>query len=287
MSSGPIRGVKHRSAQDVAEICAAATARAADNTELFARVQRFLMFVGYARSGSSLVGALLDAHPQLVCANELDAVGFVDHGIGRAALFQLLLENSQGFADEGGEWTGYSYAVPDQWQGRWRELHVIGDKKSGVATSRIAEQPDLLDQLCALVDVPVRIVHVVRHPLDNIATKVARNPTHDMSRHVDKYFHLCRAVQDIKDRQRSPDGGPEVLDVQSERLIAEPRTELVRLLRFLDLDEDEAYLAAATSIVYASPSRSRDKIEWPAATLRDIAERAAAFPFLADYAFDL
>ena len=49
----------------------------------FAGIGSFLMFVGHPRSGHSLVGALIDAHPNAVVAHELDALKYVEAGFGR------------------------------------------------------------------------------------------------------------------------------------------------------------------------------------------------------------
>jgi len=44
---------------------------------LFDKVRTYVMFVGYPRSGHSLIGSLLDAHPNVVIAHEMDALQFV------------------------------------------------------------------------------------------------------------------------------------------------------------------------------------------------------------------
>ena len=38
-------------------------------------VKHIILFVGHDRSGTTLVGSLLDAHPNIVVANEYDAIG--------------------------------------------------------------------------------------------------------------------------------------------------------------------------------------------------------------------
>src|SRR5687767_7508658 len=53
-----------------------------------ARVSSYVFFVGYPRSGHSLVGSLLDAHPDMAIAHEMDALRFV-RGYSRNQLFHL------------------------------------------------------------------------------------------------------------------------------------------------------------------------------------------------------
>ncbi|MDQ4062826.1 MAG: sulfotransferase, partial [Actinomycetota bacterium] len=84
------------------------------NRELFESVGTYCMFIGYPRSGHSLVGSLLDAHPQTIIAHELDALKLVEAGFDKLQLYQLLLDNSRRFARGGREWTGYDYEVPHQ-----------------------------------------------------------------------------------------------------------------------------------------------------------------------------
>ena len=49
----------------------------------FAAVERFLLFVGYPRSGHSIVGALLNAHRDAVVSHELDAAPLIAGGCSR------------------------------------------------------------------------------------------------------------------------------------------------------------------------------------------------------------
>src|SRR5829696_1667506 len=100
----------------------------------FAEVERYAMFGGYPRSGHSVIGSLLNAHPDMVVAHELNALRYVQAGFSRLQLFSLLLVSDRKFEAHGRTWGRYEYRVPGQWQGRWRRLRVIGDKKGGAST---------------------------------------------------------------------------------------------------------------------------------------------------------
>jgi hypothetical protein len=84
------------------------------------------------------------AHPNATATHELDALKFVGARFGKHQIYELLLDNLRRFAPRGGEWNSYAYEVFQQWQGRFDELRVIGDKKGGYSTLRLAENPDLL-----------------------------------------------------------------------------------------------------------------------------------------------
>jgi hypothetical protein len=244
----------------------------------FATVSTYLLFIGHPRSGHSLVGSLLDAHPDAVVSHELDALKYVALGYRRSQLFTLVLEHAKGNAAAGRRSWGYSYAVPGQWQGRYRRLKVVGDKRGRRSTTRLAERPELLDLLADTVRVPVSIVQVIRDPHDNIAT-MWRRGQHSLAEQVELYFSLCRTVDDIAARV-----DPARLHrLHLEDLIAEPARHLTDVCRFLGLDADPGYVDACASIVFGSPHRTRDDAPWTPELLAEVDRRIAQHPFLAAY----
>ena len=136
--------------------------------DLLAGVERYCMFVGYPRSGHTLIGSLLNAHPEMVIAHELDALAHVQAGFSRGQIFALLLDRDCAYNEAGRSSQGYTYDVPGQWQGRFEKLRVIGDKKGGRSSMRLRANPDLLGQVRRVIGLPMRIIHEVRNPFDNI-----------------------------------------------------------------------------------------------------------------------
>lgn len=249
---------------------------------LFRHVRCFCLFIGYARSGTSLVGSLLDAHENAIIAHELDVLRFVRPGLTRAQLFSLLCSNSRTFTAAGREWAGYSYRIADQWQGQADVLKVIGDKTAGVTTRRLAAQPDLLDRLSAKVGVRVKLIHVIRNPFDMIATRHRHRPDRSLDLLAARVFALVQAVSQLRTRL-----GPEVVfDLYHEELIADAATQLRNLCAFLGLEASADYLRSATGIVFPTPHRSRTECDWPAALVDSIHARNARTPFLSHYRID-
>lgn len=223
-------------------------------------VERFVLFVGYPRSGHSLVGSLLDAHPEVVIAHELDALADVAAGASRVELYRQLLVHDRDFTEAGRAWMGYDYDVPGGWQGRTRRLRVIGDKKGGSTTERLGHDPALLDRVRALTGVPLVLVHVTRNPFDNIATIAARSGA-PLDACVARYTDLVA----INERVRlSCAGDPEVtwVDVAHEALIADPKHELERLATTMGVDAEPSWLESCQPVVFPSPRRTRDGEDW-------------------------
>jgi hypothetical protein len=47
---------------------------------MFRDITAYVTSVGYPRSGHSLVGSLINAHPEALIAHELDAIALIDAG---------------------------------------------------------------------------------------------------------------------------------------------------------------------------------------------------------------
>lgn len=260
----------------------------------FAQVRRFCLFVGPSRSGTTLVGSLLDAHPNACIATELDALGYLRRGYSRGQLFVLLRANAATNARRGNEWTGYRYRVPGQWQGRSQRLQVVGDKKAAYTLSTLLGdgQPspeearpgisfELIDRVRKVAAVPIRFLHIVRNPFDVIASKHQRDPRVGLQARANHHFSRAAALSALRDGL-SPH---EFLDVHLEALITDPRRELARLCDFLDLEPSEGYLDACASVVAPSPNRQRDSIDWPREMVARMEAQMREQPHLADYSF--
>jgi hypothetical protein len=243
-------------------------------------VEAFCMFVGYPRSGHSLLGSLLDAHSQMVIAHELDVLRLVEAGWSRRAIYSRILGHAAAFTASGREWFGYDYRVPGQWQGRVSTLRVIGDKKGGKTTERLAARPDLLDRLRGCVGVPVRLVHVVRSPYDNITTMATRTGQ-TLEHAARRYFDLCATVARLK--HQVPES--ELLDVRHEVFVADPRAQMARVCRFLGVEGGDAYLDACATAVFAVPRKTRAELEWDPWFVDDVATQAARYEFLDGYTY--
>jgi hypothetical protein len=247
----------------------------------FRDLETFCMFIGYPRSGHTLIGSLLDAHPNAVIADELNALRFVEAGFCKKQLFYLLLRNARRAAAAGRERTGYHYRVPGQWQGRFERLRVIGDKMGGSTALRLKARPSLLESLPSLLQVQTKYIHVLRNPYDVISTLHLRQRT-PLLQAVDHFFQRCEAVAYIKERV------PEhVIELRHEAFIADPEAALRNLCSFIGLGGDDVYYDACASIVFRSPHQSRREIDWPSGLIETIARKSSPFHFLDGYSYDI
>ncbi|MFC2144937.1 hypothetical protein ACFLQQ_01270, partial [Actinomycetota bacterium] len=133
-------------------------------------VEKFCFFIGYPRSGHSVVGSILDAHKNIIISHELDVVKYIDQGLKKEIIYGSILRNSFRKSTKGREQTGYKFDIPNEWQGRFDELKIIGDKKGGTTSVRIQRKKSLLKDMEKYFDIKVVFIHVTRNPFDNIST---------------------------------------------------------------------------------------------------------------------
>ena len=250
------------------------------NKETFGDVRIYCMFLGYPRSGHSLVGSLIDANPYATISHELDILKFVGRGFSRKQIFSLILENSRGYAENGRINTGYSYIVPNQWQGKYKKLEVIGDKEGVLTTHRLLQKPELLEKATVLLGVEMKFIHVIRNPYDNISTWAKRSNI-SLERASDKYFELAKTNLEFKEKL-----GGQVLDVKHEDVIKRPKEKLEEICRFLELETSEEYLQDCASIIYKKPHKSRNERDWTMELKKEVQGRMKEFPFLEGYAYE-
>ena len=80
--------------------------------------------------------------------------------------------------------------------------------------------------------------------------------------------------------------GTRVLTLHSEDVIANPKKQLKKLCRFLEVTCSEDYLNDCSSIIYKSTSKTRTTIAWKDAQKREIEQAIKDIPFLRRYTFE-
>lgn len=270
------------------------------------------MFVGFPRSGHSLIGALLDAHPSMIIAHELDALRYVRARFSERQIFYLLLEKSRRLARGGQKRGGYVYDVPNQWQGRFKKLQVVGDKKGGYSTIRFNLHPEILERMYNTMNVDIKFINIDRNPYDNIATislklknfvgveefskrrRIKQQPTvkwtttlegHavNLKKTINLYLYMCTIIEDLEKEMKSAN----VFHLKHESFIEDPTIHLKELCHFLEVDAPNDYLNDCASLVYKSPHKSRYDVEWNDELINFVKnEIIDRFSFLEGYSYE-
>ena len=249
-------------------------------------IERCILTMGYNRSGSSLVGQLLNSHPEIVIAQELNLLSVLHSPRlaarlgGKGRLVRLILEwdkNTRRWTSYRG--SGYDYAVKTGWQGKHSRLRAIGDKKSfGVAT-QLHRRFDLLASLRRRIEAPVRILFTIRNPYDVAAAEYLRNMRVERKiafttrrdyapAEADQLWIGEEAIQWFQEHSdrvaqviaRIPK--EDILSVYHEDFVASPREKLREICAFCGVECTDDYLDVCASIVFPTPHSTSSKVRW-------------------------
>jgi len=160
---------------------------------------------------------------------------------------------------------------------------VIGDKSGGRTTKLIGRSG--LRTFAKEVGLPLRIVHQTRNPYDTIARRslVLRDgvPKRTLAESIAEVAAMAGVNAKLIAGGRYP-----VALIRHEALIADPQGELARLCEFIGVEPEPGYLEACAAIVYESPHRTRERVEWSDADRRAVDEIIARHDFLRGYSFE-
>ncbi len=256
--------------------------------EAFRETRTVLLFIGHVKSGGSLLGALLDAHPDAIVADEIDVLRLVEEGFRRDHILHLLARGARREATKGRvtarRLEAYSLAVPGQWQGRVRTPLVVGDSRAGPTTRRAGDDVASVRRHLAALDatmapLDVRFVHVVRDPRDPISAMVLRSGR-SLDDAVRDHAEQCDRL--VLLRAQIP--AHRLLTVHYETLIDAPRATVAALCAHVGLPEDDAHLDACAALVRADRAAESSKVDWPAGPLAAVASTIGRYDFLDRYA---
>jgi hypothetical protein len=243
-------------------------------------IETVCLFLGYPRSGHSVIGSCIDAHPNAVIAHRLDAVKFLAKGRPNHELFYLLLRNAQHFSSTGRVLTGYAYPIPNQSQGRVSTLKVVGDQEGNWTSRRLGADLELTRKLLNSCSPRYRLVHVIRNPYDNITTWALRSRC-GLNRRTADYFALCEAVSRVLNV--APENS--IFSVYYEQFVASPKEVLQRLLKFLGLPVEDSFLSDCAAIISETPHKSRFAKRWSNKQINEVLRQSSDFEFLSGYRY--
>jgi hypothetical protein len=255
-------------------------------------LRAFCLFMGYTRSGHSLVGACLDAHPEAAIAHEGKIFEYDDEGkrqtgqllyTTREDLIGYLVHRSaRQAAGKGRRGTRLingipqraSYAVPGGHQGSCERLRVVGNKSGQESPMLWERHPGVFSALEELAEAPIRFLHVYRNPWDNIASQGRVHG--DMA--VPRYFRRSRIIREFK-----ATGAYSMLDVRFEALVADPGPQLRTIFAFYGLSAPDDLVAACAAMIEPTPNPSRHTREWSSKELGVVPKRMREFEWLQGY----
>lgn len=272
-------------------------------------VEKFIFFIGYARSGHSIIGSILDAHPNVVIAHEYSLfhqwLTMSEQQKNRDNLYSILYDNScynshKGVRRHNALKKGYTLHINGSWQGRFQDnIVIIGDKSGGMTTKTYKihhkEMARVYNEILTTVQVPIIAIHVVRNPFDNIATMLLFNNhiskkdvsterpysnLNGLSFQINSYFKQVESVVKMIDELNL-----NVIEIHNSDLIKNPKHTIRKLCQQLELKCSKQYIDTCSSTIFKHKSRSRFLVNWTPNMIDLVRIKTKSHHFLKDYSF--
>ena len=257
-------------------------------------VKYFVYFVGRAHSGHSIVGSMLDSHPHMIVAHEAKIIfQMIDDPArysSKAAIFNELWWNSYNVShcayglrsgsSRDIKNKGYTLQINGLHQGTYLSyIDVIGDKNGGHTAVLLNHEPlewdRVMNKLKSLINIPFKVIYVIRNPFDNIASAQLYNSksfrmssirksnvTIDIKHRsllhkIDSHFTAHQAIMDTKQKYNL-----DLLEVHGKDLVEHPNVTITKLCDFLNISCSDSYIQGCSDTLFKTESKTRYKVKW-------------------------
>lgn len=240
------------------------------------------LFIGPVKSGGSLVGAMLDAHPDIVMGDEVDLARLVRARISGDAMLAEFARSARREAMKGRVTArrlgGYSLEIRGWSQGSSERPRVVGSSRPGPTTRYLADTPGALARVIDMFsDRRFVFLHVIRRPEDSIAAMVLRSGRDVVDAAAD-HARQCERLDWLR-RQL----GDSVYSVRYESLLDDCPGTLQGVVEFLGADPNGSYLDACSDLIDAGRAPESTQVSWNTAAVDIVEETVHTYDFLAPY----
>ena len=238
------------------------------------KIKTFVLFAGHPRSGSTLIAAILEAHPNVMMGNE---VSILDNKrtkrvqTKKQVLDRIAMNVAQS-AHTKWRWGGQSMHI--EGQGYYDDILVVGDKKSGLNAMK-SNNVWRFKWLEELMGIPLRVISPVRNPRDNIASATIRSRT--LRKNTKLYELRCQGVK------RLLDAGFPIHFLYLHKITNNPDDELRALADFVGIPYIEDWAERCKEKIWPTPRVTGDQVEWSADDERRVKSIVNSFSWLAPY----
>ena len=229
--------------------------------EQLSKISEFVLFVGHAHSGHSIVGATLDAHPATAIANEVNIAKLIrDHQLTQQQIESVLLSESlKNAKPESWHNSEYVYGIGDSHQGKTKMPEVIGDKKAGGTTRILFNDPWVLEYLQAIYNQKLKIIFVRRNPIEIVAAYAYYMNQPPSQFHIDRYLENLAVVERI----RSLTDDSTFMEVRQESFVKQPTLISNDLFNWVGLSASKESLQLWTQDVRSDLKGKSQQIDIP------------------------
>lgn len=230
----------------------------------------WITFIGEGRSGHTIISAILDSHPNIRLAEEQKYITkWAKEGWERAKIIDATKKCGHGKERK-------PKALPGSL--KWEEpLLAIGDKCGWDAVNLIKKQGesiDVLDRFSDHMQMPIKVIHSIRDPYDNICAWLD-SPKYQRlygtgnslyMKSIRRYARFYSVADELLKRH-------DHFDLHNAEICANPRKVITEMAEYLELPVVEPWLTNAVNSLFKRPNKRADRHDWPDKWVRNIDER--------------
>ena len=244
------------------------------------RPKYFLLIIGNSRSGSTLIGSVLDNHNQMVISNESETSRSLWARLDRKLLFKEILENSANNYRSKPLKGDYDYAIDGALSPYEKDVKVIGDKIWNPAMLLLHGDHSLLNRIQDCVGIPIKIINSIRNPFDIISTMSKRSgaPLSDRIKWCFNHFEASVAIREnhLFDN---------FMNIYHEDFLSVPEETIGTLCEFLGVDCPHNFLLRIEKILFKSPNKTRYETQWDKILIDQVENKIKTYECLSRYSY--
>ncbi len=257
----------------------------------FKDIRIILLTIGFPRSGSSLLGYLLTAHPNMVVADEaLHPEQNIRLHSNLDKIFNQILERDYEVLLKAHIWlklkkisfntirtedrAGRYILIHNQYQGRFGQLKVIGEKHSEQNTRDLSTNTlKTLTKRLEKKTSHLKFIFTVRNPYDMYSTSKRYGST------INEFLRYCVQSEELAEKIDPQD----IFYSKHEDMVANPRSQLAKICDFLQVPASSDYLDDCASVVNKETHKSRFERNWTKEEKQTIASLIEKYDFFSGY----
>lgn len=234
--------------------------------------KNILVFVGSPRTGSTLLGQIINYHPNCLISNESNFVKRVvqENKKIENVLNDIYNEAQKQFNNSLENDKKYGKTI-NRYQPKWKDMQYLtddidfkkeqilylGDKKAGGVSKVFKEFPEKTTEFFNHND-KIKVIQIIRNPI-NAAKSLMK------SHNVKNFEDACKEIiemTDIADQLIKKVKNPS-LQIYYEDLLQNPKEEIKKVIEFLALETKESWIEKISSIVTSKDNSgfSEDEIK--------------------------
>lgn len=227
----------------------------------------YCRFICSGQTGHTVLAHILDSHPDCIISEECFIVTKVTRRDWKLNPIVKRIEESSDqimrtYSFYGKQERPYGsyrnkYGRLTEWNGRYRDLRVIGDKHGWDCLDR----PKSTETLQRRLGIPVKTIALIRNPFDLISSiyaghkrskKIISEP--DLNKKIDEVEKLSNNINNLINK--------DTYILRLEDLIEYPEKYLNRVFNFLGLKQYNPVIEAANKVLFSSPRSYRKQVPW-------------------------